>query len=136
VANIAGVPFEVVKRADLISKDFAKQFAEKLQIKQQHVSSKMPLIAQADFVYLFKLSTISIPCSVSLESFIGKYIELFSTRATKHEAIDKMLGDTDVEAVLRFKNPYHFPDLGWWTGGPATPWFLTGIRLEGVHVSH
>jgi hypothetical protein len=42
----------------------------------------------------------------SLESFIGKYIELFSTRATKHEAIDKMLGDTDVEAVLRFKNPH------------------------------
>jgi DNA mismatch repair protein MSH6 len=30
VANLAGVPLEVVKRADLISKDFAKQFAEKL----------------------------------------------------------------------------------------------------------
>ena len=56
VANLAGVPFEVVKRADLISKDFAKQFAEKLKIKQQqHASSKMPLVAQADFTYLFKL---------------------------------------------------------------------------------
>ena len=55
VANLAGVPFEVVKRADLISKDFAKQFTEKLQIKQQHASSKMPLVAQADFAYLFKL---------------------------------------------------------------------------------
>lgn len=57
VANLAGVPLEVVKRADLISKDFAKQFAEKLKIKQQqqHASSKMPLVAQADFAYLFKL---------------------------------------------------------------------------------
>jgi DNA mismatch repair protein MSH6 len=54
-ANLARVPFEVVKRADLTSKDFAKQFAEKLQIKQQHASSKMPLVAQADFTYLFKL---------------------------------------------------------------------------------
>ena len=55
VANLAGVPLEV-KRADLISKDFAKQFAEKLQIKQQqHASTKMPLVAQADFTYLFKL---------------------------------------------------------------------------------
>jgi DNA mismatch repair protein MSH6 len=58
VANLAGlrVPLEVVERADLISKDFAKQFAEKLQIKQRrHASSKMPLVAQADFAYLFKL---------------------------------------------------------------------------------
>jgi DNA mismatch repair protein MSH6 len=53
VANLAGVPFDVVKRADLISKDFAKQFKEKLEIK--HASSKMPLVAQADFAYLFKL---------------------------------------------------------------------------------
>jgi hypothetical protein len=79
--------------------------------------------------------TISIPHSFSLEIFIGKYIELFSTQATKHEAIDKMLGDTDVEAVLHFKNLYCFPVPGWWTGGPATPWFLLGIRLEGEHVS-
>lgn len=43
VANLAGVPLDVVKRADLISKDFAKQFKEKLQIKQeQSASSKMP----------------------------------------------------------------------------------------------
>ena len=40
-----------------------------------------------------------------LESFMGKFIELLSTRATKQLAIDKMLRDTDVEAVLRFKNP-------------------------------
>jgi len=56
VANLAGVPLDVVKRADLISKDFAKQFKEKLQVKQeQSASSKMPLVAQADFAYLFKL---------------------------------------------------------------------------------
>lgn len=56
MANLAGVPLDVVKRADVISKDFAKQFKEKLQIKQQqHASSKMPLVAQADFAYLFKL---------------------------------------------------------------------------------
>ena len=53
VANLAGVPIDVVKRADLISKDFAKKFKEKLQIK--HASSKMPLVGQADFAYLFKL---------------------------------------------------------------------------------
>lgn len=56
VANLAGVPLDVVKRADLISKDFAKQFKEKLRIrKKEHASSKMPLVAQADFAYLFKL---------------------------------------------------------------------------------
>jgi hypothetical protein len=77
-------------------------------------------------------STISTPRS--LESF--KYIELFSTRATKHEAIDKMLGDTDVEAVLRFKNPHRLSVPGWWIGGPVTLWFLSGIGLEGECVSH
>lgn len=58
VANLAGVPLPVVERADIISKDFAKQFKEKLQIKQQqHSSSKMPLVAQADFAYLYKLGS-------------------------------------------------------------------------------
>ncbi|KDR79956.1 hypothetical protein GALMADRAFT_242120 [Galerina marginata CBS 339.88] len=58
VANLAGVPLPVVERADVISKDFAKQFKEKLQIKQeQHVSAKIPLVAQADFAYLYKLGT-------------------------------------------------------------------------------
>ena len=57
MANLTGVPRDVVKRADLISKDFAKQFVEKLPlgIKQQLASFKMPLVAQADFAYLFKL---------------------------------------------------------------------------------
>lgn len=58
VANLAGVPRPVVDRADTISKDFAKQFREKLQIKQeQHASAKMPIVAQADFAYLYKLGT-------------------------------------------------------------------------------
>ncbi|KAF8960367.1 hypothetical protein BDZ97DRAFT_1922267 [Flammula alnicola] len=49
---------DVVERADVISKDFAKQFKEKLQIKQeQHASAKIPLVAQADFAYLYKLGT-------------------------------------------------------------------------------
>ena len=39
-----------------------------------------------------------------LESFIGKFIALLSTRAIKHWAIDRV-GEADVEAVLCFKNP-------------------------------
>lgn len=58
VANLAGVPLPVVQRADVISKDFARQFKEKLQIKQeQHAAAKVPLFAQADFAYLYKLGT-------------------------------------------------------------------------------
>jgi len=58
VANLAGVPMDVVRRADVISKDFARKFKEKVQIKQQkNPACKMPLVAQADFVYLYKLGT-------------------------------------------------------------------------------
>lgn len=58
VANLAGVPLSVVERADVISKTFAQQFQEKLQTKKKHdASSRLPLIAQADFTYLFKLAT-------------------------------------------------------------------------------
>ncbi|KAJ3497847.1 hypothetical protein NLJ89_g10297 [Agrocybe chaxingu] len=58
VANLAGVPLDVVQRADIISKDFAEKFKEKLQIKQeQQASARMPLVAQADFAYLYKLGT-------------------------------------------------------------------------------
>lgn len=49
---------EVVERADLISKKFALQFKERLQEKQKNnAASKLPLVAQADFAYLFKLAT-------------------------------------------------------------------------------
>ena len=58
VANLAGVPLPVVERADVISKTFAQQFQEKLQTKKKHdASSRLPLVAQADFTYLFKLAT-------------------------------------------------------------------------------
>lgn len=58
VANLAGVPLPVVERADVISKTFAQQFREKLQTKKKHdASSRLSLLAQADFTYLFKLAT-------------------------------------------------------------------------------
>ncbi|KAL0959723.1 hypothetical protein HGRIS_011415 [Hohenbuehelia grisea] len=58
VANLAGVPMEVVERADAVSKQFAQQFKEKLQIKQKtSASAKLPLTAQADFTYLYGLAT-------------------------------------------------------------------------------
>ncbi|KAF5351341.1 hypothetical protein D9758_008002 [Tetrapyrgos nigripes] len=58
VANLAGVPLDVVERAEVISKNFAEQFKEKLQAKQQKsASAKLPLTAQADFAYLVKLAS-------------------------------------------------------------------------------
>ncbi|KAF9485007.1 DNA mismatch repair protein Msh6 [Pholiota conissans] len=58
VANLAGVPLPVVERADVISQDFAQKFKEKLQIKQEQcATAKIPLVAQADFAYLYKLGT-------------------------------------------------------------------------------
>ncbi|KAF9528358.1 muts domain V-domain-containing protein [Crepidotus variabilis] len=58
VATLAGVPLPVVKRADVISKDFAEKFKEKLQLKQKkQASAQLPLVAQADFAYLYKLGT-------------------------------------------------------------------------------
>lgn len=58
MANLAGVPFEVVERADIVSKQFAKQFKEKLELKQkQNASALVPLNIQADWVYLVKLAS-------------------------------------------------------------------------------
>jgi len=54
VANLAGVPLEVVTRAETISKDFAQQFKTKQAGKK---TSTLPLVAQADFAYLVKLAT-------------------------------------------------------------------------------
>jgi DNA mismatch repair protein MSH6 len=57
VANLAGVPFEVVERADVVSKQFAKQFKERMELKQKaNASSRMPLNIQADWAYLVKLA--------------------------------------------------------------------------------
>ncbi|KAI5122644.1 hypothetical protein M0805_008727 [Coniferiporia weirii] len=54
VANLAGVPMDVVKRAEVISADFARQFKERIEGKR---TSILPLVAQADFVYLMRLAT-------------------------------------------------------------------------------
>lgn len=45
----------VVERADVVSKDFAKQFKEKLERKQGK-GNRMPLVAQADFVFLLAVA--------------------------------------------------------------------------------
>ena len=55
VANLAGVPPEVVQRAEVVSDDFAKQFKEKMQVSKQGSTSRLPLSVQADFAYLAKL---------------------------------------------------------------------------------
>ncbi|KAJ6488686.1 muts domain V-domain-containing protein [Mycena vitilis] len=58
VANLAGVPLEVVERADVISKKFAQQFKEKLMDRRKHdPTGRLPLVAQADFAYLFGLGS-------------------------------------------------------------------------------
>ncbi|KAE9388067.1 hypothetical protein BT96DRAFT_1075725 [Gymnopus androsaceus JB14] len=58
IANLAGVPIEVIERADVISKNFAEQFKVKLQeMQKKQALGKLPLVAQADFVYLVHLAT-------------------------------------------------------------------------------
>ncbi|KAG5654432.1 hypothetical protein H0H81_002621 [Sphagnurus paluster] len=57
VANIAGVPMSVVERADIVSKNFAKQFKERMQVKQMKDGGRLPIAAHADFAYLFKIVT-------------------------------------------------------------------------------
>ena len=44
---------DVVKRAEVISTDFAKKFKERIEGKR---TTTLPLVAQADFAYLFKLA--------------------------------------------------------------------------------
>ena len=52
VASLAGVPASVVKRADVVSEDFARQFAARLANRR---IGKIPVTAQADFAFLTKL---------------------------------------------------------------------------------
>ncbi|KIJ41375.1 hypothetical protein M422DRAFT_172322, partial [Sphaerobolus stellatus SS14] len=54
VANLAGVPMDVVMRAETISNDFAQKFREKQAEKKQNA---IPLLLQADFAFLLKLAT-------------------------------------------------------------------------------
>ncbi|KAI9069848.1 DNA mismatch repair protein Msh6 [Trametes sanguinea] len=57
VANLAGVPLPVVERAEVVSRDFAKHFKEKIEGKKNKATGRLPLVAQADFAYLYKLAT-------------------------------------------------------------------------------
>ena len=52
VASLAGVPANVVKRADVVSEDFARQFAARLANRR---TGKIPVTTQADFAFLAKL---------------------------------------------------------------------------------
>lgn len=58
VANLAGVPLSVVERADLVSKDFARQFKEKIEGKKKNnaAAGRLSLTVQADFAYLYKVA--------------------------------------------------------------------------------
>lgn len=56
VASLAGVSEEVVKRAEQISTDFAKQFRARLETKRS-TSSRLPLVTQADFAFLAKTAS-------------------------------------------------------------------------------
>ncbi|KAG1753520.1 uncharacterized protein EDB91DRAFT_1098327 [Suillus paluster] len=57
VAKLAGVPEEVVKRAEIVSDDFAKQFKAKIDDrKKKSLASRLPLVAQADFAYILSLA--------------------------------------------------------------------------------
>jgi DNA mismatch repair protein MSH6 len=56
VANLAGVPMDVVERAEVISKDFASKFKEKMADKRRKLASaRLPMDTQADFAYMYKL---------------------------------------------------------------------------------
>lgn len=57
VASLAGVPSEVVSRAEVISEDFAKQFKARIDGKKKQLASKLPLVAQADVKYLLSLAS-------------------------------------------------------------------------------
>ncbi|CAK5279496.1 unnamed protein product [Mycena citricolor] len=56
VANLAGVPMNVVQRADAVSSKFAEQFKEKMLSRRQR-TGRIPITAQADFAYLFGIAT-------------------------------------------------------------------------------
>jgi DNA mismatch repair protein MSH6 len=54
VARLAGVPEDVVKRADVLSKDFARQFGTRTAGRQR---VQVPVSAQADFAWLCRLAS-------------------------------------------------------------------------------
>jgi DNA mismatch repair protein MSH6 len=52
VARLAGVPSQVVARADIVSKQFHEDFKQKLAGRKV---CALPLVAQSDFQYLMGL---------------------------------------------------------------------------------
>lgn len=56
VARLAGVPEPVVKRAEAVSADFVRQFAERLAGRRKTAAARVPLSAQANFAYLLRLA--------------------------------------------------------------------------------
>lgn len=52
------MPTDVVQRAETVSKDFARQFKEKVEGKRKKAATaRLPLVSQADFAYLHGLAT-------------------------------------------------------------------------------
>jgi DNA mismatch repair protein MSH6 len=77
VGKVAGVPDEVVARAEVVSKSFAKQFKEKELARQKSdASARIPVQSQADFAYLFKIG-------------MG-FIELHENAVRRKEALKRM----------------------------------------------
>jgi DNA mismatch repair protein MSH6 len=49
---------DVVDRAEIISKDFASKFKERIEGKRKNsASARLTIDAQADFAYLYKLAS-------------------------------------------------------------------------------
>ncbi len=58
VANLAGVPMQVVERSETISRNYVHQFKEKIEGKKKDKAvCTIPLVAQADFAFLYSLAT-------------------------------------------------------------------------------
>lgn len=86
VANLAGVPTEVVKRAEVVSNDFALRFKERIEGKR---TSTLPLVAQADFAYLMGLASgkIELPENKTLQRDVLKGLRRTVVRYTRPEML-------------------------------------------------
>jgi DNA mismatch repair protein MSH6 len=62
---MAGVPLEVVARAEQVSAEFFEAFKSKLASRRR---SKLPLVAHADFVWLLKIAS---GLSVGMDENVG-----------------------------------------------------------------
>jgi DNA mismatch repair protein MSH6 len=56
VARLAGVPEPVVVRADAVSADRVRQFAKHMAGRKKTAATRLPVFAQADFAYLWRLA--------------------------------------------------------------------------------